>query len=68
MSCLTLCLRNNVSDIILFLPFMQTKEDLEAAAEKEKIAGDTDQQDNLEDKKDDVVHKHTVCLVNAFEI
>lgn len=50
---------------------MQTKEDSEAAAKKEEeeeFARGTDQQDSLEDRKDDVVCKFTVCHVNTFEI
>lgn len=54
-SCSTVCPFNGVFDITLFLHFTQTKEDLEAAAEREDVAGGTDQQDSLHGSKDDVV-------------
>lgn len=54
-SCSIMCLFNGASDMTFFLRFMQTKEASQAAAEKGEVAGGTDQQDSLEDRKNDVV-------------
>lgn len=58
-----MCLYYGASDITLFLDFMQTKEDPEAAAEEDEVARGTDQQDILEDMKDDVVGEFTFFFV-----